>query len=187
MGAALAFSGALSMPVPAQALVYTTSLGPEVSGATGSGTAQITINEVLDTMRVEVSFTGLSGTTTVAHIHGPTAIPGTGTAGVMTRTPTFLGFPAGVKSGVYDSIYDLLNSSTYGVNFLNNQGSVTAARNTLLASLNSGSAYLNIHSSTYTSGEIRGFLQVPAPLPILGAAAGMTWSRRLRRRVKAAV
>lgn len=175
------------MAVPAQALVYTTTLGPEVSGATGSGTAQITIDEVANTMRVEVSFSGLSGNTTVAHIHGPTAIPGTGTAGVMSRTPTFLGFPAGIQTGSYDSIFDLLNSSTYGTTFLTNQGSVAAARSTLLASLNSGSAYLNVHSTTYTGGEIRGFLQVPAPLPILGAAAGMTWCRRLRRRVKAAV
>lgn len=187
LAAALAFSGALSMAVPAQALVYTTTLGPEVSGATGSGTAQITIDEVANTMRVEVSFSGLSGNTTVAHIHGPTAIPGTGTAGVMSRTPTFLSFPAGIQTGSYDSIFDLLNSSTYGTAFLTNQGSVAAARSTLLASLNSGSAYLNVHSTTYTGGEIRGFLQVPAPLPILGAAAGMTWCRRLRRRVKASV
>lgn len=188
MAAALALFGAMSMAAPAQALVYTTTLGPEVSGATGSGTAKITVDELANTMRVEVSFSGLSGTTTVAHIHGPTTIPGTGTAGVMTRTPTFLGFPAGAQSGSFDSIYDLLNSSTYGTTFFNNQGSsVVAARSTLLASLNSGSAYLNVHSTTYPGGEVRGFLQVPAPLPILGAAAGMTWCRRLRRRVKAAV
>ena len=178
----------MSMAAPAQALVYTTTLGPEVSGATGSGTAKITVDELANTMRVEVSFSGLSGTTTVAHIHGPTTIPGTGTAGVMTSTPTFPGFPPGVQSGSFDSIYDLLNSSTYGSTFFGNQGSsVVAARSTLLASLNSGSAYLNVHSTTYPGGEVRGFLQVPAPLPILGAAAGMTWCRRLRRRVKAAV
>ena len=175
------------MAAPARAVTFTTTLGPEASGATGSGTALITIDEVLNTMRVEVGFNGLSGTTTVAHIHGPTASPGTGTAGVMTRTPSFLGFPTGVQSGSYDSLFDLLDSSTYGAAFLTNQGSVGAARSTLLASLNSGSSYLNVHTSTYRGGEIRGFLQVPSPLPILGAAAGMTWCRRLRRRVKAAV
>lgn len=138
-------------------------------------------------MRVEVSFAGLSGITTVAHIHGPTSTPGTGTAGVMTSTPSFPLFPVGVQSGSYDSIFDLLSASTYRSGFLTSQGSIVAARNTLLSSLNSRTAYLNVHSSTFQSGEIRGFFQVPAPLPILGAATGLAWCRRLRRRVKAAI
>jgi hypothetical protein len=193
LAVALAVGGAVALATPTHALavVYQANLNgmnespPNVSP--GSGTAFLSVDEILNTMRLQVSFSGLTGNTTAAHIHGPTATPGTGTAGVMTTLPSFAGFPLGVTSGIYDSIFGLLSSSTYNPSFVTNQGSVANARNTLLASLTSGSAYLNVHSSAIPGGEIRGFFQVPAPLPILGAAAGMSWCRRLRRRVKAAV
>jgi len=178
-----AWSGA-----PAKALLFKTILGPEVSGATGSGTATVSIDEVTNLMRVKVNFLGLSGNTTVAHIHGPTTVPLTGTASVMTPTPTFPGFPAGtgVSSGSYDQTFDLLLSSSYRSGFITaNGGTPTGARNGLIAALKGRQAYLNIHSSAFPGGEIRGFFiqETPSPLPMVGAAAAMAWSRRIRRRV----
>ena len=78
---------------------------PNASPATGVAT--VTLDMDLITLRVEVSFTGLTGTTTMAHIHAPTLIPLTGTAGVATQVPNFAGFPVGVTSGVYDNTFDL--------------------------------------------------------------------------------
>ncbi|MFM7266081.1 MAG: CHRD domain-containing protein [Cyanobium sp.] len=170
----------------AHALVYRTTLGPEAAGATGSGTTSLLIDELTNSLRLKVDFSGLSGNTTVAHIHGPTAAPGTGTASVMVTTPSLPSFPVGYPNGTYDYTFDLLSPSTYRAGFITANGGTTAgARDAFLASLLDGKAYLNVHSTTYPSGEIRGFYaQVPAPspLPLLGAGAALCWSRRLRRR-----
>jgi hypothetical protein len=186
--AALGLAGLSALAgAPAQALSYETILGPEVSGAMGTGSATVKIIEASNQMKVNIAFSGLSGNTTVAHIHGPTTVAGTGTAGVMTPTPTFPGFPAGVKSGSYEQTFDLLSTSTYRAGFITaNGGTAAGARDAFLAALLDGKAYLNVHSSTYPTGEIRGFFApspVPGPLPLLGAGAGLAWSRRLRQRL----
>jgi hypothetical protein len=186
--AALGLAGLSALAgAPAQALSYETILGPEVSGAMGTGSATVKIIEASNQMKVNIAFSGLSGNTTVAHIHGPTTVAGTGTAGVMTPTPTFPGFPAGVKSGSYEQTFDLLSTSTYRAGFITaNGGTAAGARDAFLAALLDGKAYLNVHSSTYPTGEIRGFFApspVPGPLPLLGAGAGLGWSRRLRQRL----
>ena len=157
-------------------------------GATGSGNATLLIDEVANNMIINVNFEGLSGVTTVSHIHGPTANPFIGTAGVMTTTPTFLNFPAAVSSGTYSKLLNLLDATTYRSGFITaNGGTVQGARDAFLATLIGKKAYLNIHSSTFTGGEIRGFFvqQVPGPLPIFGVGVAMAWSRRLRRRLAA--
>lgn len=191
VAAGLAAAGALTLTAPAQALVFNANLGPECTSGTcsGSGTARVTIDELTNLMRVQVTFTGLSSNSTTAHIHGPTATPGSGNAGVMTPTPTFPGFPSGVTSGSYNSLFDLNATSSYNNTFLTNNGGVSGARSSLIAALKGQQAYLNIHSTSNPGGEIRGYFtqQTPAPLPMLGAWAGMAWSRRLRRRQQAAL
>lgn len=149
----------------------------------GSGTGRVTIDLGASTMRVEASFTGLIGTVTAAHIHGPTATAGTGTAGVMTQTPTFGGFPAGVTSGSYDHTFDMTLASSFNASFVTAQGSPANAFATLVAALDAGTAYLNIHSTTWPGGEIRGFFsRVPDDTnvalclaPALLALAGLRW------------
>src|SRR5438874_2325428 len=149
--------------------IYTANLsGPNESppnASPGTGNAIVTIDDVLNTMRVQVTFSGLLGTTTASHIHTPTAAPFTGTAGVATTTPTFPGFPLGVTSGTYDQVFDLLTGATYNPAFVTaNSGSVTQARTALLNGIASGEAYLNIHTTVVPGGEIRGFLvAVPEP------------------------
>jgi len=171
-------------------LIYNAILAPEVSGAMGSGTAVLSIDEVANLMNIEVDFLGLSGNSTIAHIHGPAAVPLIGTASVITTTPSFANFPNGVKSGTYSNILDLLASTTYRAGFITANGNtITGARDAFLTALNGQKAYFNVHSTTFTGGEIRGFFQkqqVPAPLPVLGAGAAMAWSRKLRKRIGAA-
>ena len=65
----------------------------------GTGTATVTINDVTDSMHVTANFSGLLAPTIMAHIHCCTAVPLTGTAGVATTTPSFVGFPLGVTAG----------------------------------------------------------------------------------------
>lgn len=165
-------------------ITFVATLAPEATGATGTGFAQVDFDIVAHQMRVQVSFSGLSGNTTVAHIHGPTSQKGIGTAGVMTTTPTFLGFPAGVKFGTYDVTLDTLASGTYRAGFITASGGTTAlAEAAMYASLLDGKAYLNIHSSTFPGGEIRGFLNaVPEPTSLTSLAIGAVGLLLARRR-----
>jgi hypothetical protein len=156
---------------------------PNASPGVGSGF--VTIDTIANTMAVDLTFSGLLGTTTASHIHAPTAAPFTGTAGVATTTPTFTGFPLGVTSGSYSHTFDLLLASSYNPAYVTaNGGTVAGAEAALLSSIASGQAYLNIHTTVVPGGEIRGFLiAVPEPATwmtmLLGfAAIGFVIRRR---------
>ncbi len=137
----------------------------------GIGSAQVTIDTSLRTMRVQASFTGLVGTTTIAHIHAPTLVAFAGNAGVATTLPSFPGWPTGVMAGSYDMTFDMTLASTYNTTFINNNGGTPAgAEAALLQFIADGKAYFNVHTSFRTGGEIRGFL-TPAPVP----TAQSTW------------
>ena len=127
----------------------------------GTGKALVTIDAVANTMRVQTTFSGLLAGVTAAHIHVPTAVAGAGTAGVATTLPTFPGFPAGVTAGTYDQTFNMLLASSYNpVYVTNNGGTTTSAFAALRAAISAGKAYLNIHSTMFPGGEIRGFLNL---------------------------
>lgn len=150
----------------------------------------MTIDTLLHTMRVEAEFSGLLGTTTVAHIHAPTAIPLTGTVGVATYPGTFPGFPVGVTSGTYDATFDLTQNATYTTAFRTLGGGTAAgAEAMLISSLDDQKAYFNVHSTFAPGGEIRGFLQaVPEPSTVALLSCGaLALARYGVRRRKAKV
>jgi len=179
----------LATSAQAGVVVYTAFLdGPSESPPNGSpatGFAEVDIDNVAQTMRVQVTFSGLTGTTTASHIHCCTVAPGAGTAIVATQTPTFTGFPLGVTSGTYDHTFDLTLTSTYNGAFVTaNGGTAASAEAALIAGMNAGEAYLNVHSQTFGGGEIRGFLIAEAPEPGTFVLAGAVVVGLLLRRRK---
>jgi hypothetical protein len=139
----------------------------------GTGFTQVDIDPVAHTMRVRANFTGLTGNTTASHIHAATTLPGTGTAGVATTTPTFAAFPLGVTSGTYDNTLDMTLASSYNPAYITAHGAnIAQAETDLFAAIANGQAYLNIHSSTFGGGEIRGFL-----VPLATPAEPTSWGR----------
>lgn len=157
---------AATLAAPATAAIFTfdTPLSPEVPGATGSGFATVTFDTGLHRLSIATSWSGLSGTTTVAHIHCCVNAPGT--VGVAVTPGTFPGFPVGVTAGAYATTLDLTQSSTYTAGFRNTfgGGTVAGAEAALLQGLWDRRAYLNIHTTAFPGGEIRGFL-TPVPEP----------------------
>lgn len=171
---------------------YDASLsGPNESppnASPGTGFADVFYNNTAHTLEVEVTFSGLMGTTTASHIHAATSMPGIGTAGVATTTPYFAGFPIGVTSGTYSNTLDLTLASSYNPSYVTANGGTTATAETaLIAAMNAGEAYLNIHTTVVPGGEIRGFLALvpePSSVVLLGAgvlAAAWNLRRRIRR------
>lgn len=164
------------------------SLKPEAAGASGWGLATFSFDTTAQTLAISASWAGLSGETSVSHIHCCTAVPGTGTAGVAVTPSTLPGFPVGVHQGTYSTTVDLTQLTSYTGGFLEGN-TLTAAQGSakLLQGILSGSAYLNIHTlPNFPGGEIRGFLQPvpePATFAFAGAAiAGVLLSRRFLSR-----
>ena len=175
------------LPVPASAatFVFSSPLAPEVSGATGSGLVTVTYNDVAHTLDITASWSGLSGATTVAHIHCCTASPGVGFAGIAATPPTLPGFPTGLGEGSYSLTgLDLTSNATYSPAFLTaSGGSAALAEQRLFQNMLSRQAYFNVHSSTFGGGEIRGFLAlVPEPATWAMLIAGFGWVGGMMRR-----
>lgn len=152
----------------------------------GYSIATIVIDDVANTLQLSSPFWQLLGTTSDAHIHAATEQPLLGTAGVAVPLD---GFPLGVRSGTYANTWNLLDAGTYSAAYLTANGnSVSAARDSLLSDINENRAYLNIHTSLYPGGEIRGFIvanPVPEPSAYAMLALGLVGVGAVARRKKA--
>lgn len=178
-----------ALPVAAHEAKYGASLlgSSEVpaNASPATGSVLITIDFDLVTMRVETNFSGLLGNVTAAHIHCCTD-PGTN-VGAATQVPSFIGFPLGITAGTYDHTFDMALASSYNPAFITNHGGlVSTAFNDLVAGLDAGKAYLNIHTDLFPGGEIRGLLSpVPEPesyaLLLAGLGVLTLFARRNKR------
>ena len=131
-------------------------------------------------LNVNVIWQGIiGGNPAAAHIHCCIA-PGSN-VGVAVGFP---GFPA-TTSGSYSHIFDLTDPSVYTAAFRNNFGGGTAAgaEAALIAGMDAGKAYTNIHDATYPGGEIRGNLvATPEPASLGLVATGLIGIVALRSR-----
>src|SRR5262249_34733217 len=124
----------------------------------GTGTTKVTWNTVTNEMTIDITFSGLTTSTTAAHIHCCVKPPGN--TGVATTVPSFPGFPLGVTAGTYARTFDMTSASSFNPAFVTNHGGTAgSAAAALLSGLEAGQAYLNIHTTMFPGGEIRGFLQ----------------------------
>jgi len=129
----------------------------------GTGTGSLSLDDTTGDYTISGTFAALLGTTTAAHIHGPA--PFGAPAGIVDPLTIDLGVTSGSFSG----------SGTFDA------GEMTS----LLAEL----YYVNIHSTFFAGGEIRGqIVLAPVPEPgtlalvALGSAAFAAASRRGRLR-----
>lgn len=132
-----------------------------------TGTASVSWDTVTNLMTVAVVFSNLTTPNTAAHIHCCVDAPGN--TGVATTVPTFTGFPSGTTSGTYLHTFDMLSLTSYNPAFVAAHGGTAAsAAAALLAGLQAGRSYLNIHTTTFPGGEERGFLAPTSPTCPLG-------------------
>jgi hypothetical protein len=182
---ALVLLASFASPAGATLIQYIANLdatGETPPTSPAKGYATVDYDNVAHTLALHITFSGLLGTTTASHIHGPTAAPLTGNASVATTTPSFTGFPLGVTSADWSNVLDLTLASSYNPSFVSANGGTTAgAEAALTGAIAAGRAYWNVHSSFATGGEIRGFL-VPAPEPCTLTLLGLGALTLIRRR-----
>ena len=154
------------------------------TGSSATGTAHVTFDNVAHTLVVQASFAGLGSPDIAAHIHCCVTQPAN--TGVATVMPAFPMFPLNVTSGNYMSLTPLntLDLTTYNPAFVSaNGGTAASAEAALFNGMVSGQSYFNIHTTTFTGGEIRGILHTPEPGTLLLLSVGLTGlARRLWRR-----
>lgn len=129
-------------------------------GRTGSGAGTLTLDDALNTLTFNnIPWGGLSANATAAHIHGPAA-PGVDAGVIYNLVPTYT--QAGSTSGFINGTLPLVD------------GQAGFSLATQLSQLHSGLWYINIHSTAFPGGEIRGQI-VPEPtgLALMGLGLGL--------------
>jgi hypothetical protein len=179
---AVVLMAALILPAPttyAAPITFASNLtgAAEVppTGSPGTGFATVVLDPAANTMHVDVTFSNLEAGTTAAHIHCCLPSPGaTGlNVGIATMVPTFPGFPLGVTAGTYSHDFSLLDSATYNPAFVTAQGgTITGAAAALVAGIQNSETYLNVHSTLFPNGEIRGIL-TPEPATLVMLLTGL--------------
>jgi hypothetical protein len=146
----LAAFATCAVAVQAQSYFFTVSLNgasenpPNASGGLGFGTITLNLNNPGDpndnTLNYSVSYANLSANSTASHIHGP--------ATTSANAPVLLGL-----TGTLNATTGTLAASNVSAN-----SAVTSA-------LINGLAYVNVHSSSFPGGEVRGQANLVAVVP----------------------
>ncbi len=129
------------------------------TGSPGTGTATVMIDDVADTVWVDLSYSGLVAPVTNAHIHCCVG-PAGNASPVIPFVPA--GFVLGGTSGTFMHTF-------------------TGVAPDIIAGLEAGMGYINIHSSEFPNGEIRGNL-TPEPGTVALLGLGLAAIAFVRRR-----
>jgi hypothetical protein len=130
------------------------SASAEIPGPAGNPTATGNADIVLEDriLTVTVTITGnLTSNVTMAHIHGPASI--STTAGIMLDfVPSMTTvINAGTRTGtIVSASFDLDNLAVSSTGILRVEPDV------LIQAMNSGQTYVNVHTTTNPTGELRG-------------------------------
>ena len=132
----------------------------------GFGSAQVTFDDAALAVTVNETWENLLGAATINHIHVAT-MPG-GVGGVVLSLPIPNPSPT---TGSFNGMFTLSSASF----------------DSLLMNTNAGLAYVNLHSTSFPGGEIRGFLApIPEPetyaLMAFGLGVVGLWTRRRQAR-----
>ncbi|MDF1505993.1 CHRD domain-containing protein [Roseisolibacter sp. H3M3-2] len=162
-----AVAAVLLLPAAAAAQTWTGTFAPEAAGATGTGSVTISYDPGTFGLTMNATWSGLSGTTQIAHIHCCLAAPFSGTVGVAVTPGTLPDFPVGVMAGTYNRTVNLNDPASFTAAFVTNfgGGTLAGARTALFNGLDTQRAYFNIHTTTYPAGEIRAFTTNTVPEP----------------------
>ena len=179
---------------------WVSTFGPQATGATGTGNAKVFFNETAKTIRVQFSYAGLTGNPTVGHIHAAsTATPYTFSNpnpavalgfGVTSGAPGWSSATPG-PSGSYDRTFDvstLTSTPSWGAGFKTAHAGLTIDQLNakFVEYMNTGKAYINIHTATNSAGEIGGFFTVVTPEPghwaLLAGGFAITAGRAWRKK-----
>lgn len=147
------FAAVVAVPAAAVSIFNVTlsaanEVPPTVSAGMGNGT--LMLSDDMNTLFANISFTNLTAPALKGHVHCCAPIGSDAAVAIpLSVTPA--------KSGMLTGMIDLTKLSSYDAEFLAAYGSsVTTLRSTFLSGLEGGLAYVNLHTATYPTGEIRG-------------------------------
>jgi len=128
----------------------------------GTGFADLALDDVANSLAVNLTYSGLLSPATNAHIHC-CAPPGSAAGVIIPFIPE--GFVTGTTSGSFSAVIPITP--------------------VFVADIESGLSYINIHTAVFPAGEIRGqIVAVPEPstlsLLVGTCAVGLLFSRRWR-------
>lgn len=162
--------------------------GPELDGSTDSpatGTGHFEYDTISNIMSYAITWNNLFGELTKLHVHGPaTAVSSNPSHLFEIFGPPDIPASVNLNTDTWSDSRQLMALQQTGTNPMTGQPYDPILPSEIIAIMENGQSYLNVHTNVFGVGEIRGNLGLPVPEPAsigLLALGGM-WlaSRRTR-------